>query len=382
VVRPRHVYVHVPFCARRCAYCDFSIAVRRDVPVDAYRAALRRELDLRFPELAGTNWAAETLYLGGGTPSRLGALGLARTIEDLRERIDVDAGGEITIEANPDDVTREAAASWRAAGVNRVSLGVQSFDDRVLRWMHRTHDADRARSAMGHLRTAGVDDVSIDLIFALPEELGRDWQRDLDLAVELEPTHLSLYGLTVEEHTPLHRWIGRGDHAEAPEERYESDFLAAHETLREAGMTHYEVSNFARPGRQARHNASYWRRVPYVGLGPSAHEFDGCRRRWNVPAYVDWAKRLQDAVDPMGGSEELAPESREAELVYLGLRTEGGLRLREADRPLVEQWERAGWAEVSAGEVRLTPTGWLRLDGLAAALLATREMSGATAGHS
>jgi oxygen-independent coproporphyrinogen III oxidase len=187
-VLPRHLYVHVPFCARRCVYCDFSIAVRRDVPVDEYVAAIERELEIRFADSERS--VVSTLYLGGGTPSRLGAAGVSRLLDVLRSRIDVAPDGEVTLEANPDDVTPDAARAWRNAGVNRLSVGAQSFDDAALAWMHRTHDAAQIGRAVDAARSAGIEDVSVDLIFSLPENLRRSWADDLEHALALEPTHV------------------------------------------------------------------------------------------------------------------------------------------------------------------------------------------------
>ena len=348
-------------------YCDFAIAVRRHVPVDEYIAAIERELALRFP--AGDHWKVETIYLGGGTPSRLGGDGVTRLLEVLMRRVELRPGGELTIEANPDDVTLDAARSWHAAGVNRLSLGGQSFDDDVLRWMHRTHDAATIGRAVDTARAGGIADISLDLIFALPDQIQRSWDDDLRAAVELEPTHLSLYGLTTEPATPLGRWRDRGLVTEALDERYEREFLRAHDTLTAAGFEHYEVSNFARPGRRARHNSSYWSGAPYAGLGPGAHEYDGSLRRWNVDAYVEWVRRLGQGIDPIAEQETLDAENRAAERVYLGLRTSDGLRLRGAELVRVREWVDAGWGTVSVdGRLTLTSLGWLRLDSLAADL--------------
>ncbi len=359
---PRHLYVHVPFCARRCSYCDFSIAVRAAIPEREYAAEVETELVLRFPE-AGP-WDLDTLYFGGGTPSKLGASGVARLLDTLRPRVSLTPGAEVTLEANPEDVTRQAAAAWRGVGVNRISLGAQSFDDRVLAWMHRTHDAAAIPRAVEAARAAGFEDLSLDLIFALPDELPRDWERDLDAAIALSPTHLSLYGLTVEPFTPLGRWFERGQVGEAPEERYEREFLAAHDRLAAAGFAHYEVSNYALPGRDARHNSAYWRRVPYAGLGPSAHEFDGETRRWNETAYAAWMARLQARQDPVGGREPISAESRALEEVYLGLRTARGLQLKPGEAEALQSWLSQGWAATESGVLRLTPAGWLRMDTL------------------
>ncbi|HLA91800.1 MAG TPA: radical SAM family heme chaperone HemW [Gemmatimonadaceae bacterium] len=369
----RHLYVHVPFCSRRCSYCDFAIAVRRSVPVADYLDALAAELERRLDE--APMGPLETVYLGGGTPSKLGPDGVAGLLDSVRQAGVRNSGhlAEVTIEANPEDVTPAAAAAWRAAGVNRLSLGAQSFHEGALKWMHRTHDAGAIGRAVRVGRETGISDLSLDLIFALPAHLDRDWEADLSAAIALEPDHLSLYGLTVEPHTPLGRWAARGDVREAPEERYASEFLLAHRTLASAGFAHYEVSNFARPDHESRHNSAYWRRVPYLGIGPSAHSFDGAARRWNEREYAAWKMRAKRGEDPVAGVELLNKENERAEVVYLGLRTSEGLSTTAGDERVVEQWGTRGWAEVSGGRVVLTAEGWLRLDSLAAALTAERS---------
>jgi oxygen-independent coproporphyrinogen-3 oxidase len=364
------VYVHVPFCARRCSYCDFAIAVRREVPARAFAETIARELAVRREPPR----AVRTLYLGGGTPSRLGGDGVERLLDRLRETCAPRSDAEITLEANPEDVTGAHARAWRSAGVSRVSLGVQSFDEGVLRWMHRGHGAAAVSRAVATLREAGIADLSLDLIFALPAAIARDWARDLELALALEPTHLSLYGLTVEAGTPLGRWRARGEVVEAPEESYEAEFLRASATLTSAGFEHYEVSNFARPGHRARHNAAYWGGDAYLGLGPSAHGFDGMTRRWNVAAFAAWQAAVAADHDPIGGAERLDAAARVAEAVYLGLRTRDGLLAERSDADALAAWEAAGWVErTAAGRWRCTTAGWLRLDALAAALTAGRS---------
>ena len=381
---PNHLYVHVPFCARRCSYCDFSIAVRSRTPIDEYVNALRSELKQGSVEGA----TLTTVYLGGGTPSRLGGPGVASVLAAIRERATISPGAEVTIEANPDDVNDIAVAQWLAAGVNRISLGAQSFDDRVLEWMHRTHDASQIAQAVKAIKRGGIDNVSLDLIFALPAHLDRDWKNDVQRALALKPAHVSLYGLTVEAHTPIARWADRGAVVEGSEDQYAEEFLFANEAMSAAGFEHYEVSNFSRPGKSSRHNSAYWTGVPYAGVGPSAHSFDGAARRWNVAAYAEWVRRLSNSEPTLGGEEILTDENRDAEEVYLGLRTRNGLELGEPELTVAELWRSAGWAEIeenrpaigsssdaTAGRlrIRLTPTGWLRLDSLAADLAARRS---------
>ncbi len=366
----RHLYLHVPFCQRRCSYCDFAIAVRRQVPATDYVAAVRRELALVGAAELGrpASESLETLYLGGGTPSLLPAEAVAALLAGIREARGGGAweGIELTLEANPEDVTPERAVAWRRAGVNRVSLGAQSFDDRVLKWMHRSHDAARIGEAVRTLARAGLGNVSLDLIFALPAELERDWGRDVAAALALGPPHLSLYGLTVEERTPLARWIARGRTAAPDDARYAEEYLAAHAWLAAAGYEFYEVSNAARPGARARHNAAYWSGRPYLGLGPAAHSFDGRARRWNVAAWEAYRRALVAGRRPLEAEEVLTPNERELERVYLALRTDRGLALASNGRVAARasRWMSAGWARRSAERVRLTPEGWLRLDAL------------------
>lgn len=378
VVYP-HVYVHVPFCGRRCSYCDFAIAVRKDVPADAFVDAIMAEMVTRRARLDPAT--LRTLYLGGGTPSKLGGHGVARLIREIGQHAGVDNfstfGGEreITIEANPEDVTPDSAAQWVESGVNRVSLGVQSFDAGVLTWMHRTHGPEAAERAVETLRQAGIRDISVDLIFALPGSVDRDWSTDLAKALELRPTHVSLYGLTVETHTPLGRWTARGEVVEAPEDRYAEEFLEAHRRLGAAGFEHYEVSNYSLPGMRARHNSAYWSGAAYLGLGPSAHGFDGATRRWNTSGYVEWMERVGRGEDPREGDELLTPAERVSEGVYLGLRTTDGLAISQDEVKTVTPWIAAGWGELVGGRFTLTVQGWLRLDSIAAALTSVRSRS-------
>jgi oxygen-independent coproporphyrinogen-3 oxidase len=286
----------------------------------------------------------------------------------------------MTLETNPDDVTLERADAWVAAGIDRVSLGVQSFDPTVLQWMHRTHTSDQAGDAIRMLLDAGISNISIDLIYALPNELSRDWSRDLDLALALAPDHLSLYGLTLEPHTPLGRWVERRESRMADDDRYAGEFLLAHERLTAAGFEHYEVSNYGRPGRRAIHNSAYWQRRPFLGLGPSAHSGMGERRWWNIREYAPWQIAVEGAesagvvaaVDgemfpaSVAGWEKLDAERIRIEDLYLGLRTVDGLAVDKLPAEILKGWERAGWATVAAGTARLTAEGWLRLDALVA----------------
>ena len=378
-----HLYLHVPFCQRRCSYCDFSIAVRKRIPAREYVDAVLRELRLlgvtdpgRKPGDVGGE-TLETLYLGGGTPSLLPPDALATLLTSLLDVFRATSSRdavEVTLEANPEDVTPDSARAWRRAGVNRVSLGAQSFDDRVLKWMHRSHDAARIGDAVRALRAAGFDNISLDLIFALPAELERDWGRDLDLACSLLPAHLSLYGLTVEERTPLARWVSRGAAAAPDDERYAEEYLLAHIRLAAYGYQFYEVSNAARDGRRSRHNAAYWSGGAYLGLGPAAHSFDGRVRRWNLAAWETYRRAVAAGLPAVEAEEVLTEEQRDLERLYLALRTDAGAPLAALGRPLppaAAHWVERGWAEIREQRLVCTPEGWLRLDAL------VRDLTGA-----
>src|SRR2546426_2250049 len=370
----RHVYLHVPFCRRRCSYCGFSIAVRKRIPAREYVAAVLQELALVRDSSDG---ALETLYLGGGTPSLLPPNALATLLTSLRDAYHVTPSRddvEVTLEANPEDVKPETAAAWRNAGVNRVSLGAQSFDDGVLKWMHRSHDPTRIGDAVRALRAAGFDNISLDLIFALPAELRRDWARDLDLACSLLPAPLPLYGLTVEERTPLARWISRGATSAADDERYADEYLFAHVRLAAYGYHFYEVSNAERDGHRSRHNSAYWSGRAYLGLGPAAHSFDGRVRRWNLAAWEAYRRAVVAGLPPVEAEEGLTEAQRELERLYLALRTDAGLPLAALCRPLPPSaalWVERGWADMLEQRLVCTPEGWLRLDALVGDLTGT-----------
>ena len=322
-----------------------------------------------------------TIYLGGGTPSLLPSEAIHALLHELplkfrNPQSTIRNDAEITIEANPEDVTADSARSWKAAGINRVSLGAQSFDDRVLKWMHRSHDAARIGAAVHALRGAGLENISLDLIFALPYELERDWERDLDMALALRPTHLSLYGLTVEPRTPLDRWISRGATHAPDEERYAEEYLLAHRRLTAKGFSFYEVSNAARDGFRSQHNSAYWSGKPYVGLGPAAHSFDGQTRRWNLRAWEAYRRTIAEGLSPVESEEKLSAEQRETERLYLGLRTAEGISAQHLPRLSAHSraFEAAGWLYAHAGRLRCTPEGWLRLDSLVSDLTMQTEI--------
>ncbi len=361
------VYVHAPFCARRCTYCDFAVHVRRDGDVDEWIETVGAELcRVELSEPVRVAARLDTLYVGGGTPSLMGPTAMAR-LRDLlgAERIGRDT--EWTAEANPESLTPALASAWREAGVNRLSIGVQTFHEPTLRWMGRLHGATGAEHAVSTARSAGFDNLSVDLIFGLPRHLGRSWRADLERVVELAPAHVSLYGLTVESGTPLGRDVALGRESPVDEEQYREEFLEAAETFTSAGYDHYEVSNFAREGARSLHNSAYWRGVPYLGLGNGAHSFLPPVRRWNVRDWTQYRGRSVRGESPEEGRERLDADARRLEEVWLRLRTDRGWPRAGAHvrvNRLLDGWIANGWAQAADSHVILTPDGWLVMDGL------------------
>ena len=377
----RSVYVHAPFCVRRCGYCDFAVQVRSTGDSGAWARALEGELStLKAEGLFHLAPELDTLYVGGGTPSLLGAAAMERLKQVLGEAGLRGPGLEWTAEANPESFTDEVASGWRRAGVNRVSLGVQSFHEPALRWMGRLHGPEGAQEAVARARRAGFVNLSVDLIFALPEGAPRSWSVDLERALALEVPHLSLYGLTVEPNTPLGRAVREGRERPVDEARYRDEFLEATERLTRAGYRHYEVSNFALPGHESRHNAVYWNGLPYLGLGNAAHSYLHPLRRWNLRDWSAYEGAALAGRSPVEGSERLDGEATRLERLWLALRTDVGLEESELTRSgeaLVRRWRESGWAALEGGRVRLLPEGWLLLDRLAVELDRAMEGEGA-----
>jgi putative oxygen-independent coproporphyrinogen III oxidase len=324
------IYVHVPFCLTRCHYCDFVTYTGMEGLRRPYAAAVAEEAALAVAALGPEPPPVTSVFVGGGTPTLLPAGDLARLLDRLRLLLAFAPGAEVTVEANPDTVDAATAAGLAGAGVTRVSMGAQSFDDRVLAALGRVHDSARVGAAAATLRAAGVPALNLDLIYGGPGEDDRSWAATLEAALALEPEHLSAYALTIEPATKFGRLVAAGRMAEPAEDDLADRYDAACAVLAGAGYGHYEVSNWARPGLASRHNLTYWRRGRYLGLGAGAHEFDGTTRRWNlagVPAYLE---AVNDGRRPTEGQERLDPGQARFEALALRLRTVEGLSADEA----------------------------------------------------
>ncbi len=316
------LYLHIPFCRRKCPYCDFFSLAGREEQLAGYHRLLVRQLELA--DGAGWRGPFATVFFGGGTPSLLRPGQVAAILEAVAAGPGLEPDAEISLEANPGTLDPGTLRALRAAGINRLSLGVQSLDDGRLRQLQRLHDAATARRVVIQARQAGFDNLSLDLMFALPGQNRRELERELEELLALEPEHVALYGLSIEAGTP---WAA--DPPELPdEETYAALYRLAHERLVAAGYRHYEISNFARPGRACRHNLGYWRRHSCLGLGAGAHSFAaaGWGDRLAVPADLEaYRRRLDEGRDPMQSLERFDRRGAMAETVYLALRTANGL---------------------------------------------------------
>jgi oxygen-independent coproporphyrinogen-3 oxidase len=368
-------YIHVPFCAKRCYYCSFNTAPLDEGAMARYLAALERELDL----LGALGWAprvrVETVFFGGGTPSLLDPEALAAILARLRRRLSVAADAETTVECNPESVTRTKLEAYRAAGVNRVSLGVQSLDDAILPRLGRLHDRRGARLAFEASRDAGFANVSVDLMYGLPGLDLEGWSRAVDAVLDWQPDHLSAYGLTLDAGS---LWSAAGVGGLPPEETVVEQYWRLARRAAERGFEHYEVSNYARPGFRSRHNQIYWRAAEYLGAGPGACGFVGRVRYANVRATPRYCETLEAGRPPLDTFEELTPRQRSAEQLILGLRTADGVpatwleaRL-QGDAPLrrtLAAWRDARHLTEAGDRVRLTEAGFLLSDALFVELL-------------
>lgn len=375
MARPLHLYVHVPFCARKCPYCHFYNLGHDDAREAVYLDALARELAACRVEGAFDGTRLVTLYWGGGTPSLLTPEGFER-LADLC--LGVAPRGETfewTVEVNPADATEERFAAFQARGVTRLSVGVQSFDDERLAFLGRNHTGEQARGAVARAGGAGFADVSLDLMFNLAVPVDgtarrRAWAHDLATAFALPITHLSLYGLTLEPGTAFHARAAAGAALTIPDAAAAAEYRAACRAARRAGFEHYEVSAFARAGHRARHNAAYWTGASYLGVGPAAHSYDGLRRWANVASLTGWADAQATGGDGRAFVEWIGPRERLLESLYLGLRTQAGVA---RDHPLISGAAAGGLVagvladglcELRDDRLACTERGFLVLDGL------------------
>lgn len=336
------VYVHIPFCKTACSYCDFHFSTRLS-EMSRMEGAIAEEWRMRMKEVA--NESIRTLYFGGGTPSLMRPEFLAEMIVKVFGQIPDSQHAEITLEVNPDDVTTEMAYEWKIAGVNRVSIGVQSFDDSILQWMKRPHNANRAMQAIQYLKQSGFNNITMDLIYGIPGMSMDLWQEQIEILLSLQLSHLSAYCLTAEQRTLYGTQVDKGLAPAVNQDNASDQYLMMVNQLAAAGFRQYEVSNFSLPGLESKHNSAYWSGIPYVGIGPSAHSFNGMLRRWNVSNNHSYMRAIETHL-PFSESEELTPQNRINEHLLIGLRTAKGLDLQL----LKSEY---GWAPDDAASARM-----------------------------
>jgi oxygen-independent coproporphyrinogen-3 oxidase len=321
------LYLHIPFCKQACHYCDFHFSTVKKT-YQPVMAAMLRELDLRADYLPSKQLSS--VYFGGGTPSLLENDDLLRLMEQTNTLFTLAADAEITLEANPDDLTKTALKNFRQAGINRLSIGTQSFFDADLVVMNRAHNASEAESSIKRAQDAGFENLTIDLIYGMPDADFARWRANVQKAIELHIPHLSAYALTVEPKTALAKKVALGEISIASEIAVEQQYLYLCEALKQEGFAHYELSNFGKPNFESRHNTSYWDGTPYLGIGPSAHSFDGKTRQFNVANNSLYAAKVGSQT-PWFDEEEIGENDQFNEYVMTGLRTAKGISLTEID---------------------------------------------------
>lgn len=367
------LYFHIPFCASKCIYCGFYSVINRALERD-YLLSLHQEMDLRKEYLNGAS--ISTIYFGGGTPSLLSINTLEDILEHIRKNFTLVSALEITIEANPEQLTLEYCQQLRAIGINRLSIGVQSFQDDVLRFMGRRHNAEDAIAAIHNAKEAGFSNISIDLIYGVAERDDARWQQDVDTALSMPIQHLSCYALTPEENSILYKQIQNRKHAPVDDEQAARQYDILIKKIEKSPFEHYEVSNFAIPGYESKHNSSYWDHTPYLGFGPAAHSFNGSSRQWNPANLKQYIENIAQKIDNEE-KEELSADDLYNESILLGLRTREGIDLQsigltygqERASQLLQHFRQhvdTAFFEEKENRLRLTEAGYWFADGIAA----------------
>ncbi len=364
------LYLHIPFCKQACHYCNFHFATSLQQKPELLEV-MHLELVGRAPDWQ--HESIETIYFGGGTPSLLDPPELGSLLQTIRQQYALAPHAEITLEANPDDMHEEKILGWKELGINRLSLGIQSFAQDDLTWMNRAHDADQAKQAIKQA-IKHFSNLTADLIYGTPGLTDAQWIQNIQTLIDLGIPHISAYALTVEPKTPLEKQIRLKQKHETNPDQQARQFLILVDTLTQAGFEHYEISNFAKPGFRSRHNSSYWKGVAYLGIGPSAHSYQPPVRSWQVANNRQYIEQIRNQIW-IHESETLTWAQQLNESVMIALRTMEGLSrtlippaVQEKWKPLIQRYETAGWLVMEADRIRLTNAGKLQADGIAAAL--------------
>lgn len=374
------IYIHIPFCKTRCIYCDFYSTTHSELK-ERYIHALCRELEIRRQYLQGE--PIETIYFGGGTPSQLSGEDFQQVFDTIEKTYGMKQVQEITLEANPDDLTPQYVQTLAKLPFNRISMGLQTFDEATLRLLNRRHTAAQAITAIERCREAGFRNISIDLIYGLPGETAERWEHDLTQAIALNPEHISAYHLIYEEGTPIYKMLQQHRVSEVDEESSVYFFSSLIDRLTTAGYEHYEISNFCRPGYHSRHNTSYWQGIPYLGCGPSAHSFNRREREWNIASLNKYLQGIESG-ERACETEILDTTTRYNECIITSIRTSQGLSLTKLKEEFgTELWQyclnmaahsiKNGMLEERGDNLRLTRKGIFISDSIMSDLLKVEE---------
>lgn len=371
------LYIHIPFCERKCRYCDFySTAELADREI--FTESIIKEAELRL-RAAGSAFSFDTVFIGGGTPSLLSVSQISRIIDAVRRHANIVDSAEFTIESNPGSLSRQLLKEYRNLGINRLSIGVQSFSDADLAFLGRVHDSQQALAAIREAQEAGFENLNLDLIFEIPGQSIDTWKENLRIAARIGVPHISAYSLIFEESTPLYNdWLA-GRAAKASEDTAAEQYILTEEILQSAGFGHYEISNFARPGFECKHNLNYWNHGEYIALGPSAHGFASVARYWNCRDLHRYISMLTEGQLPTEGSETIGREEAIEEEIYLSLRSTGldwgrftqqyGIDESDSIADMFNNWQKNGLATLEGGKVRLSGKGYCIADRLALDLI-------------
>jgi len=369
------LYIHIPFCRQACHYCDFHFSTNLQSKSQLVNA-LAKEIEGRSQDLKEQ---IETIYFGGGTPSMLSEADIQGLLEVIQTNLMIIGNPEITLEANPDDLNLNKLKSMIRLGINRLSIGLQSFDDKILLFLNRTHSSTDSLQALEFARMAGFENISIDLIYGISHRSHSEWERELMLVADLAPAHISAYCLTVEKGTALYQWTKKGKYVPSGEAFEARQFELTMKTLENQGYRHYEISNFARPGYESRHNQNYWKKGHYVGIGPSAHSYDGHSRRINLNNNFRYIEKVNDSTK-FYSKEMLTRENHINEYIMTSLRTQEGCDLKklyhEYDIDLMNNeekkfsdWKQQGFITLDGDRIQLTRKGKMVADQLVLELM-------------
>ncbi len=375
---PLALYIHVPFCKAKCTYCDFYSIVGRELSIPVYLKSILREIELKKQHLDLSKYFVDTIFFGGGTPNLLLPHQLEQILDALLSICKLGKDMEIGMEINPGEASLENLKAYRSLGINRISIGMQSFQAHLLTFMSRIHTVEKNLSTYDDVRAAGFENVSADLIFAVPGQTKEAWIADLERLVNMQPEHISTYSLTVEEGTALHRWVDAG-HVKMLEETIDTGMYDwGRDFLEQSGYPSYEVSNHAKPGFECRHNLNYWTGVEYLGFGPAAHSYFGGNRSWNIRNLDAYMEGIKETGSGEADSEMITPSRARNEMILTRLRLTRGLNLSEftqkhnenlleTKNDILQKW--AGKIIVSKGQLKITRAGWALTDEISSDLM-------------